>query len=157
MATYTLNESKMFMDIADGIAIVINSDTGIYYGFNAFGTSVLEFLTKGVDSDVILQKIKTISGVPDDIEGRFSSFVSELVKDELLIPGAASDLPVQFDAQSVITDHFTMEVKSYADAQEMLLADPIHEVKEDTGWTPEKESIGYTKEETKEREKKMEQ
>ena len=39
----------------------------------------------------------------------------------------------------------------------MLLADPIHEVKEETGWTPEKDSIGYTKEETKEREKKMEQ
>ena len=157
MATYTLNESKIFLDIADGIAIVINSDSGIYYGFNAFGTTVLEFLAKGVDSDVILQKIKAIPGAPLDLDSHFASFVSELLKDELLITGPASDLPIQFDDQSVIADNFNMEVKSYADAQEMLLADPIHEVKEDMGWTPEKESIGYTKEERKEREKKMDQ
>ena len=50
-----------------------------------------------------------------------------------------------------------MEIKPYSDAQEMLLADPIHEVKESVGWTPEKDSIGYTKEETKEREKKIEE
>ena len=41
MTNYALNESKMFMDIEDGVAIIINSETGIYYGFNAFGTSVL--------------------------------------------------------------------------------------------------------------------
>ena len=34
MTTYALNDSKMFMDIDDGIAIVINSETGIYYGMN---------------------------------------------------------------------------------------------------------------------------
>ena len=32
MANYQLNESKMFADITDGIAIIINSETGIYYG-----------------------------------------------------------------------------------------------------------------------------
>ena len=49
-----------------------------------------------------------------------------------------------------------MNVSEYNDAQELLLADPIHEVKEETGWTPQKDSIGYTKEETIEREMKME-
>ena len=156
MTTYALNESKMFMDIADGIAIVINNETGIYYGLNGFGSAVLEALTKGVDSEAILAKIKTIANAPTDLKERFSSFVEELVKAELLIPGPATEAAVQFDENMVIAEQFKMEIKSYADAQEMLLADPIHEVKEETGWTPEKESIGYTKEETKEREKKME-
>ena len=49
-----------------------------------------------------------------------------------------------------------MLVNEYNDAQELLLADPIHEVKEETGWTPEKDSIGYSKDETREREEKME-
>ena len=31
---YRLNESKMFADITDGIAIIINAATGIYYGMN---------------------------------------------------------------------------------------------------------------------------
>ena len=31
---YQLNEAKMFADVTDGIAIIINSMTGIYYGMN---------------------------------------------------------------------------------------------------------------------------
>ena len=156
MTTYVLNEAQMFMDIADGIAIVINSETGIYYGFNAFGTSVLEALSKGVDSDIILQKIQAIPGAPSDIKENFMSFIKELVENKLIVDGSAGDFDARFDEKTAESDQFKMELKSYADAQEMLLADPIHEVKEETGWTPEKESIGYTKEETKEREKKME-
>ena len=157
MTTYALDESKMFMDIADGIAIVINSETGIYYGLNAFGTSVLEALTKGIDSDEVLEKIKTIVGVPLNFEKAFGEFVSKLIEEGLLIVGSASQDNFVIDEKIALEDQFKMEIKSYADAQEMLLADPIHEVKETTGWTPEKESIGYTKEETKEREKKIEQ
>ena len=52
--------------------------------------------------------------------------------------------------------NFIISVDEYTDAQELLLADPIHEVKEDIGWTPEKSSIGYTKEETLRREEKAE-
>jgi len=35
-------------------------------------------------------------------------------------------------------DAFTPECKEYRDVQELLYADPIHEVEEETGWTPEK-------------------
>ena len=157
MTTYALNDSKMFMDIADGIAIVINSETGIYYGFNALGTIVLDALSKGIDTDVILKKLQTIPEAPANVENNFVAFVEELVKEELLVQGPANDLDIQIDPKVANDDQFQMEIKSYADAQEMLLADPIHEVKEAVGWTPEKDSIGYTKEETKEREKKMEQ
>ena len=156
MTNYALNESKMFMDIADGIAIVINGETGIYYGLNGLGSLVLEGLTKGVDSEVILKKLQAVSGAPSDLADRFHAFIEELVSHELIITGSAGEADVSFDDKIVRADQFQMEVKSYADAQEMLLADPIHEVKEETGWTPEKQSIGYTKEETKEREKKIE-
>ena len=157
MTAYALNDSKMFMDIADGIAIVINSETGIYYGLNGFGTIVLEALTKGTDTNVILKKIQSVQGAPADLEKDFSSFIEELVKNELLIPASVQGSDFEPDEKIVAGDQFKMEIKPYSDAQEMLLADPIHEVKESVGWTPEKESIGYTKEETKEREKKMEQ
>ena len=157
MKTYTLNEAKMVMDIADGIAIVINSDTGIYYGLNAFGSMILEALSKGAHPEQILKKIMLLPGVPTDCADRLSTFINTLEKDELLIEGPAHDVDIQLDEAIIVRDQFEMSIKSYDDAQEMLLADPIHEVKETVGWTPEKESIGYTKEETKEREKKMEQ
>lgn len=156
MASYKLNEEKMFADITDGIAIVINSETGIYYGMNGLGSNVFENLMKGISVENVLAALKGISGVPADIENRLNAFVEAVVAKELLIEGSDSSEVANIEAGVATEDEFTMTVDEYNDAQELLLADPIHEVKEETGWTPEKDSIGYTKEETREREKKME-
>ena len=80
-----------------------------------------------------------------------------MLEKEILIPTQDFDADINLDENIAKEDNFILELKEYNDAQELLLAYPIHEVKENTGWTPEKYSIGYTKEETKEREKKMEQ
>ena len=61
MTNYVLNEEKMFADITDGAAIIINSETGIYYGLNSFGTQIYENLIKGIASEDILNKIKGLS------------------------------------------------------------------------------------------------
>ncbi len=156
MASYKLNEEKMFADITDGIAIVINSETGIYYGMNGLGSNVFENLMKGISVENVLTALKGISGAPADIENRLNAFVEAVVAKELLIEGSDSSETANIDSGAATEDEFTMTVDEYNDAQELLLADPIHEVKEETGWTPEKDSIGYTKEETREREKKME-
>ena len=101
MSSYKLNEMKIFADVTEGIAVLINSDTGIYYGLNGFATNIYENIA--------------------------------------------------------IEDNFVLELKEYNDAQELLLADPIHEVKEETGWTGEKDSIIEDKELVKQKEAKVEQ
>ena len=59
MTSYALNEEKMFVDITDGIAIVINSETGIYYGMNTLGTSVFENIIKGISvENIFLQHFR---------------------------------------------------------------------------------------------------
>ena len=156
MTAYVLNEDKMFVDITDGIAIVINSETGIYYGMNGFSTSVFENLQKGVSVEDVLSALKGIGGMPGDVEARLNAFVTDLKRKEILTDGTESGDRAEVDAKAAKEDNFELSVQAYDDAQEMLLADPIHEVKEDMGWTPEKDSIGYTKEETREREKKSE-
>lgn len=153
---YVLNEEKMFADVTDGIAIIINSETGIYYGLNALGTAVYENLINGAGTDAILSELKAITGAPIDIESRFNSFIQSMLEAELIIAAKASDAFASINPSAALEDNFVMEVKAYDDAQELLLADPIHEVKEETGWTPEKDSIGYTKEETAKREEKIE-
>lgn len=153
---YVLNEEKMFADVTDGIAIIINSETGIYYGLNGLGTTVYENLMNGASVENILSALKNLSGAPADIETRLNSFIKEMVDFELIIEGASSNSEAEISSDVAAESNFEMEVRAYDDAQELLLADPIHEVKEETGWTPEKDSIGYTKEETKEREEKME-
>ena len=157
MTTYLLNEEKMFADIADGVAIIINSDTGIYYGIYDLGTAVFEKLIAGVSYEKVLEALQKMSRVPADIEHTLKAFVEDLCAKEVLVKVDSVNNTTEnfvFDV-ALATEGFFLETKEYSDAQELLMADPIHEVKEDTGWTPEKESIGYTKEETKEREKKM--
>lgn len=154
---YVLNEEKMFADVTDGIAIIINSETGIYYGLNGLGTNVYENLVNGVSTDKIIARLKGIAGCPADIEDKFNSFIKAMKDFELIVEGGSDSAEANINEEIAKEESFEMDVKEYNDAQELLLADPIHEVKEETGWTPEKDSIGYTKEETKERESKMEE
>lgn len=154
MATYILNDAKMFSDIADGIAIVINSETGIYYGMNGFGTNVFENMLNGADTAAILAAIKALPAAPEDMETRLNDFVAILMDKELILPADAQG-EVNLDPEIAQSDNFVLEVKEYNDAQELLLADPIHEVKEDTGWTPEKDSLETDKEVVKAKESKI--
>lgn len=156
MTNYKLNEEKMFADVTDGVAIIINSETGIYYGLNALGTSVYENITNGATTEDVLAKLKSM-GATDDIEKEFNKFMQVMIDKELLINTDSSISEVNIDENIAKEDNFKLSVCEYNDAQEMLLSDPIHEVKEEEGWTPEKDSIGYTKEETIEREKKVEE
>ena len=155
MSNYQLNESKMFADVTDGIAIIINSETGIYYGLNSLGTAVYENIANGASKENILNALKT-SGAPDDIESKLNAFIQSMIDKEILVEADASSVDVTIDETIAKEDNFELKCEEYNDAQELLLADPIHEVKEETGWTPEKDSIGYSKEETKEREGKVE-
>jgi len=156
MTTYALNEEKMFADIADGLAIVINSETGIYFGMNMLSTAIFEKLIAGYDDEDIFQALKKLPNAPEDLAHKFNAFIEDLKAKNLIFESQLQNSgEIIFDVALLAEDGFSLAVTEYSDAQELLMADPIHEVKEDTGWTPEKESIGYSKEETREREKKM--
>ncbi|MDR1167966.1 MAG: hypothetical protein LBK53_03630 [Heliobacteriaceae bacterium] len=155
MTNYVLNEEKMFADITDGVAIVINSETGIYYGMNGFGTTVFENIINGVSTENILSALKSLSGAPADIEEIFNTFVKALADNELIITGGTGDSAANINAEAAAEDKFTPDVREYSDAQELLLADPIHEVKEETGWAPDKAALNPDAEDVSRRESKM--
>lgn len=156
MRHYKLNEEKMFADITDGVAIVINGQSGIYYGMNNFGSAVFENLIKGVSTEIILDELKKIPDVAPDIESRFRNFVDIAVAKELLIPGESSaEAEIIIDVATAANDEFNLDISEYNDAQELLLADPIHEVKEETGWAPQKDALNPDAQDVARREAKM--
>ncbi len=155
MGSYVLNDEKMFADIADGIAIVINSETGIYYGMNAFATIVFENIQNDVSTENILKSIKTINGVNDNIEKIFKMFINAMLEKEIIIEGGKGEGVADINFEIAKEDNFSLILKEYNDAQELLLADPIHEVKEEIGWTPEKISLNLDKEDVARRESKV--
>ena len=156
MKNFKFNDAEMFMDIAEGTALIIDNETGIYYGMNAFGTVVFEALAHGMDAEDLKQELMAMDGAPTNIGDVFDKFLNELLEKRILVPYEGTDIEIcKIDVEIAKADDYQLEITAYDDAQEMLLADPIHEVKEDTGWTPDKDSIGYTKEETREREKQV--
>ena len=129
----------MFADINEGTAIVINSQTGIYYGMNGFGTSVFENLLAGSSVEDVVAAAKSLSGAPAGVETALEAFLQTLSGFRIVLPAdAPSSRPAELDAAAAAADAFTPECKEYRDVQELLYADPIHEVEEETGWTPEK-------------------
>ena len=155
---YVLNEAKMFTDITDGIAIIINSETGIYYGLNAFATNVYENIVSGASIEDIKEELKNINPDNNAILDNFEAFIKAMAEKEILILSSEDkNETAQIDKNSAKEDNFILELKEYNDAQELLLADPIHEVKDETGWTPEKDSMIEDKELVKQREARMEQ
>lgn len=155
MASYALNEEKMFSDIADGIAIVINSETGIYYGMNGFGTNIFEYIIDGASTEKLADVLSTLPDVPEDIAQRLAQFVKDLEKFEIIIPGEEREIDIVIEEDTAAQDEFIMKVDEFNDAQELLLADPIHEVKEETGWQPDKSALETDEDLVKEKTKKQ--
>lgn len=157
MGNYVLNDEKMFSDIADGIAVVINSETGIYYGMNAFGTMVFEHIVGGASVQNILDAAQKLEGLPSDFSQRLDTFIAIMLEKGILKQGTDSAHEVVLDLAVATEDLFALEITEYDDAQELLLADPIHEVKEGTGWAPEKTALETDQEVVKNKEAKMEE
>lgn len=136
---YRLNEEKMFFDIADNQAIVIDFTSGIYYGTSTLGSVVLERLVKGNAPERILSALQKLSGCPDTIETELTAFIGKLKEFEILISGeekAGGDEPIDGEA---LTDGFELAVDAFSEVQELILADPVHEVDVEQGWPVLKE------------------
>ena len=135
---YQLNEAKMFADVNDGIAIIINAVTGIYYGMNGYGTGIFKNLMEGSSTDDVLAAIRTLPGAPDSVEESLQDFLKVLLDFDIILPAPASTKEATLVAKDAAFDQFIPVCKEYKDVQELLFADPIHEVSEEEGWKPEK-------------------
>lgn len=135
---YQLNDAKMFADVTEGLAIFINSATGIYYGMNGFATVIYENLMEGASLSDVSDAIKAMPGVPEDYEAALESFIGSLLEYEILLPkDEVSSKEVVIDPAVARADNFVPVCTEYQDVQELLFADPIHEVDAEEGWRPE--------------------
>ena len=154
MAYYSLNDEKMFSDISDGMAIIINSETGVYYGLNMLGTEVYSNLVNGVSSEAVIKKLKTFT---ENAEEQFENFIDFLLKNEIMLTSDEGNesADAEIDENTAKECEYILKAEEYLDAQELLLADPIHEVKETEGWSPEKSALNEDKDDVARREAKM--
>ncbi len=137
---YKLNEEKMFFDVADGQAIVINFVTGMYYGTTALGSVILERILKGNDVSKIAGAVKKLDGCPADIESKINEFVEKLKEKEIIVDGETTDGGDEEISKEVSAEGFELNLDEFAEVQDLILADPVHDVDVEEGWPILKEN-----------------
>lgn len=137
---YQLNEEKMFYDMADGQAVVINFVTGMYYGTSTLGSEVLDRLVRGNAPEKIKEAVKALSGCPEDIESQMDEFIRQLLEKEILLPGGET-VPGGDEAiaEGALEDGFLLKLDEFSEIQDLILADPVHDVDVEQGWPVFKE------------------
>lgn len=135
---YKINEEKMFFDIADGQAVVINFVTGMYYGTSTLGSAVLEKIVNGAPVEKVLAALSSADGCPADMGDKLDGFIKALLDKEILVPGDTDSQDVSFD-KSAFADGFELTLDEFAEVQDLLLADPIHDVDVEEGWPVKKD------------------
>lgn len=138
---YIINKSKMFYDMADGQAIVINFETGMYYGMSSLGSYVIDYLLKGASLEKLADALRKEKECPQDILERLQAFVSALAEKEIILeaegkPNQETNIVFGDDAY---VDGYDLDVNEFAEAQDLIMADPIHDVDADMGWPIMKE------------------
>ena len=131
---YQLNEEKMFFDMADGQAVVINFVSGMYYGTTALGSVILERLVKGCAPREIAGAVKALPGCPEDFDAQLKAFITQLRDKEILLdcethPGGGAEI-----GDTALTDGFGLALDEFSEVQDLILADPVHDVDVEQGW-----------------------
>jgi hypothetical protein len=130
---YKLNDEKMFYDMAEGQAIVINFTTGMYYGTSSLGSAVLDALLAGASTENVRNALQALPGCPEDIQAQLDAFIGQLLEKEIIVAGEAAGAECAIDA-SALTDGFVLTVDEFAEVQDLILADPVHDVDVEQGW-----------------------
>lgn len=111
--TYAIDTSRAISETLDGETIIIDLETGCYYSMNPSGSNIWNAIANG-------------KAIPTD-DSSIANFLRMLTDDGLIAEyGSSSEIA---DATSFADP----SLQKYTDMQEMLLADPIHDV-EAAGW-----------------------
>ena len=109
---YRLNEEKMFYDFADGQAVVINYQTGMYYGMGLLGSAILDRIIAGNNVEEIITAVKSLPQCPSDIAERVHNFVKELKETEVIVNGPTVTGGAEPLAKEVAEDGFDLRIAS---------------------------------------------
>jgi hypothetical protein len=115
LKTYTINSQRAISETLEGETIIINLENGSYYSVNNAGTA-------------IWNAIKQNSSINREDKG-VSDFLDFLQNEGLIELTTGSTTALTIDQK----DFKGPKIEKYVDMQEMLLADPVHDVSE-AGW-----------------------
>jgi hypothetical protein len=129
-----INTPHVVHETIDGETILLHLNTGNYYSFDGFGAIIWQGLILTGSIKTMIEKL----GLNEEQSEEVKQFNAALLEEELLIEdgeeASAKDSSELAELLKEAGDYATPQLHKYADLQELLLLDPIHDVEEKKGW-----------------------
>ncbi|MEJ0001897.1 MAG: PqqD family protein [bacterium] len=124
----------------DGETIIIDLQNGTYYSMNETGSLVWEYLKAGHSLGQITQALAArYDASIETIEKSVTDLIASLQADNLISESPTAPALLVPETQAEKKSFIVPGITKYSDMQEMLLADPIHDV-DIAGWPKLKEN-----------------
>lgn len=133
---YSIRSKQVINETLDNETIIINLETGVYYSLNPTATLVWKGLIAGISIHAIAAELQIRYPETPDVAAAVQKFINFIAMEQLIEGSVAGASDVEKFKGEVAADtraFVTPTIEKYEDMQEMLLADPIHEVEQD-GW-----------------------
>jgi len=137
---FVVDQTKVVSETLDGETIIINLHTGAYYSLNPSASVVWECVAgTACSEDVVAVLCARYEGDPAEIGYAVKECMALLSEEGLIVPAENSTQTEASQSLASKEPFVAPDIEKYTDMQEMLLADPIHDV-DATGWPSLKES-----------------
>ncbi len=128
---YYLNP-RLAADIFDNEYVIANLDTGLYYNVQGSAVSLLQALPFDAPVDYITQVMQANPANAAGIETELGNIWQQLLAEEIVKQSDAPVTPANRELP-VAGVYVPSRFNRYADMQDLLMLDPIHDVDEE-GW-----------------------
>lgn len=118
----------------EGEVMIVNLDKGLYFSTDGVGASIWAMIVAGRTADEILLWAKDALDAGDVVAADVAEFLDDLRENELVRDVAETPEAGDFDVPAAPATYEKPALNVYADMEELLLLDPIHDVSDDAGW-----------------------
>ena len=133
---FHIDTANIMHEVIDGEAVVVNLENGAYYSLDGVGADLWVQLADGSSLEALVEGVAaTYAGERERIAAGVAAFVRRLQEEHLITASPGTDesrreIAVTAAPVRVYSDPI---LQKYTDMEQLLLADPIHEV-EQSGW-----------------------
>lgn len=131
-ACFRINAPDVVSETIDGESVIINLYKGLYYNLNPLGSILWELLAAGYSPNQVSSAFKaTYPDLSEADEASVLNIAEQLLQESLVV---VAERPAPISEPQITPLAFERPVLyKYADMQDLLALDPIHDVDE-SGW-----------------------
>ena len=135
---FSIAHSRIIHQTIELETLIVNLDSGIYYSLEDVASVVWQFALAHQTPEQIVRWVHEKYAQPVELSGDISNFLSQLITEGLLKITNEEDQPKSSTSniREIVSElpakYKKPLVTCYVDLQELLLADPIHELMDAT-------------------------